>query len=160
MSLTAWIINGFAAIGLLAALYADRERGVRAVKRGLFSFFRILPTVLTIIVIIGLLLGFVPPETIRQFVGDQSGMAGVFLTGTIGSVLHIPSIVAFPLAASFLDMGATISIVAVFVTTLTMIGVVTLPLEVRELGWRFAALRNGLSFLGAILIAVVMGAIL
>lgn len=160
MSTTAWIINGLAAIGLLVALYADWDRGVMSLKRGLFSFARILPTVLTIVVIIGLLLGFVPPETLRQFVGNQSGVAGLFLTGAIGSVLHIPSIVAFPLAASFRDMGASTSIVAVFVTTLTMIGVVTLPLEVRELGWRFAALRNGLSFLGALLIAVVMGVIL
>ncbi len=57
-------------------------------------------------------------------------------------------------------MGASVSIIAAFITTLTMIGVVTLPLEVRELGWRFAALRNGLSFVGALLIAVVMGMIL
>lgn len=160
MSTTVLIINGIAVIGLLIAFYSDRERGIESLKRGLFSFVRILPTVLTIVVIIGLLLGFVPPETLRQFVGDQSGVGGLFLTGTLGSVLHIPAIVAFPLAASFQEMGASVSIVAVFVTTLTMIGVVTLPLEVRELGWRFAALRNGLSFVGAILIAVVMGAIL
>lgn len=160
MNATIWIINGFAVVGLLYALYTDRERGIRSLKRGLFAFVRILPTVLTIVVIIGLLLGFIPPETIRRFVGGQSGIAGLFATGAIGSVLHIPSIVAFPLAASFREMGASISIVAVFVTTLTMIGVVTLPLEVRELGWRFAALRNGLSFVGALLIAAAMGAIL
>lgn len=160
MNITVLIINGFAAIGLLVALYSDWNRGINSLKRGLFAFARILPTVLTIVVIIGLLLGFIPPDTIRQFVGDQSGIGGLFLTGTIGSVLHIPSIVAFPLAASFREMGATTAIVAVFVTTLTMIGVVTLPLEVRELGWRFAALRNGLGFIGAVLIAIVMGAVL
>lgn len=160
MNATVLFINGFAAVSLLFALYKDRERGIKSVKRGLMAFIRILPTVLTIIVLIGLLLGFVPPETLRQFVGEQSGMWGLLLTGTLGSVLHIPAIVAFPLAASFLEMGATISITAVFITTLTMIGIVTLPLEVRELGWRFAVLRNGLSFVGAILIAVLMGAIL
>lgn len=160
MSATVWVINGMAGIGLLIALYLDRERGIRSLKRGLDAFVRILPTVLVIVVIIGLLLGFVPPETIRQFVGDQSGPGGLLLTGAVGSVLHIPSIVAFPLAASFLEIGAPVSIVAVLVTTLTMIGVVTLPLEVRELGWRFAALRNGLSFVGALLIAIVMGVLL
>lgn len=160
MNATVLFINGFAAVSLLIALYTDWGRGIKSVKRGLMVFVRILPTVLTIIVIIGLLLGFVPPETLRRFVGGQSGIWGLFLTGTIGSVLHIPAIVAFPLAASFLEMGATVSITAVFITTLTMIGVVTLPLEVRELGWRFAILRNGLSFVGAILIAVLMGAIL
>ena len=160
MNATVLFINGFAAISLLFALYKDRERGIKSVKRGLMAFVRILPTVLTIIVLIGLLLGFVPPETLREFVGEQSGVWGLFLTGTLGSVLHIPAIVAFPLAASFLEIGATVSVTAVFITTLTMIGVVTLPLEVRELGWRFAILRNGLSFVGAVLIAIVMGAIL
>ncbi|WP_181691493.1 permease [Natronomonas sp. LN261] len=160
MNVTVLLVNGLAVIGLLAAMYTDRERGIDSIKRGLVSFVRILPTVLTIVVIIGLLLGFVPPETIRQFVGDRSGPVGVLLTAVVGSVLHIPSIVAFPLAASFLELGAPITVAAVFVTTLTMIGVVTLPLEVRELGWRFALLRNGVSFLGALLIAVLMGAIL
>lgn len=160
MNATVWIINGFAVSALLIALYRDWERGINSLKRGLFSFVRILPTVLTIVVIIGLLLGFVPPDMLRQVVGDQSGIGGLFLTGSIGSVLHIPAIVAFPLAASFQDMGAPVSIVAVFITTLTMIGIVTLPLEIRELGWRFAILRNGLSFVGAVLIALVMGWVL
>lgn len=160
MNLTVLLVNGIAVLGLLVALYHDRERGISSVKRGLGSFVRILPTVLTIVVIIGLLLGFVPPETIQQFVGERSGPLGILLTAVVGSVLHIPSLVAFPLVASFLDLGASITVAAVFITTLTMIGVVTLPLEIRELGWRFALLRNGVSFIGAILIAVLMGAIL
>ncbi len=107
MNVTVWLTNGFAVIGLLIALYSDWDRGIASLKRGLFSFVRILPTVLVIVVIIGLLLGFVPPETIQQFVGDRSGIGGLLLTGSIGSVLHIPSIVAFPLAASFQEMGAS-----------------------------------------------------
>lgn len=160
MNATVLLVNGLAALGLLVALYRDRNRGVNAVRRGLFAFVRILPTVLTIVVVIGLLLGFVPPETIQQFVGERSGPVGVLLTAGVGAVLHIPSIVAFPLAASFLELGASVTVTAVFITTLTMIGVVTLPLEVRELGWRFALLRNGASFVGALLVAVLMGAIL
>lgn len=160
MNATVLLVNGLAVIGLLVAILNDRERGIKSVKRGLFSFIRILPTVLTIIVIIGLLLGFVPPDTIQQFVGDQSGPIGLLVTAVAGSVLHIPSIVAFPLAASFLELGASVTVAAVFITTLTMIGIVTLPLEIRELGWRFALLRNGISFVGAVLIAIIMGAIL
>ena len=53
-----------------------------------------------------------------------------------------------------------VTAVAAFVTTLTMIGTVTLPLEARELGRRFALLRNGLSFVLAIIVALIMGAIL
>jgi hypothetical protein len=40
-----------------------------------------------------------------------------------------------------------------------MVGVVTFPLEQREFGFKFTATRNGLSFLFAIIIAMVMGVI-
>lgn len=160
MNATVLLVNGLAAIGLLAAAATDGERAVRSVRRGLFAFVRILPIVLVIVVIIGLFLGFVPPETIQRVVGGQTGRLGILLTAVIGSVLHIPSIVAFPLAASFLELGASITITAVFITTLTVIGVVTLPLEIRVLGWRFALLRNGASLVGALIVGVLMGLIL
>jgi uncharacterized membrane protein YraQ (UPF0718 family) len=47
-----------------------------------------------------------------------------------------------------------------FLTTLTMVGVVTYPLESREFGAQFALTRNVLSFISALMIAAVMGVIL
>jgi hypothetical protein len=41
-----------------------------------------------------------------------------------------------------------------------MIGTVTLPMEMKMLGKKFALLRNGLSFIMAVIIAIIMGAIL
>jgi len=41
-----------------------------------------------------------------------------------------------------------------------MIGVVTLPLEIKELGGRFAALRNGTSFAAALAISLLMGLVI
>lgn len=160
MSITAIFINLFALACFLYGVYRDKEKAVQSLKKAVFSFFKILPTVLIIIVIIGLMLGFVPPSEISRFVGEQSGVFGVLLVGVVGSILHIPSLVAFPLAASILDSGATITAVAAFITTLTMIGVVTLPLEIKTLGKKFALLRNGLSFIIALIIAFIIGVIL
>ncbi|MEA2043097.1 MAG: permease [Bacteroidota bacterium] len=124
------------------------------------SFFKILPVIFIIVLAIGLLLGFVPQEQISRFVGEQSGIGGVLLTGIAGALTHIPSLVSFPLGASLLESGASITSVAAFITTLTMIGTITLPLEIKELGKKMAILRNGLSFVIAIIIALIMGAIL
>ena len=74
--------------------------------------------------------------------------------------MHIPSLIAFPLAASLLKGGASITAAAAFITTLTMIGTVTLPLEIKELGKKVALLRNGISFIMAIIIALIMGVML
>jgi uncharacterized membrane protein YraQ (UPF0718 family) len=72
----------------------------------------------------------------------------------------MPAVVAFPLAASLLANGASVQSVAAFITTLTMIGVVTLPLEIKEFGRRMALLRNVFSAAAALAIALAMGALL
>jgi uncharacterized membrane protein YraQ (UPF0718 family) len=122
--------------------------------------FKILPTVFSIILLIGLLLTFIPKELITKIIGDKSGVSGTFAAALLGTVLHIPAIVAFPLVASLIEGGASISSVAAFITTLTMMGFVTLPLEIKEMGKKFALLRNGFSFLIAIIIALIIGVLL
>ena len=160
MSTTAVIINLLALGCLVFALIKDRGKTRQSVQVALKSFFRILPTVLLIIVIIGLLMAFLPPDQISRFVGEQAGFGGILTIAALGAVLHIPALVSYPLAASLLQSGASIAAVAAFITTLTMVGVVTLPLEIKELGKRIALLRNGLSFIIAIAIALIMGVIL
>lgn len=50
--------------------------------------------------------------------------------------------------------------VAAFITTLTMVGVVTAPGEVQQLGKKIALWRNVSGFVMALVIAVLMGAVL
>lgn len=160
MSTTAIIINLFALGCFIFALAKDKNKTKQALGIAVKSLIRILPTVFIIIVIIGLLMAFLPPDQIHRFIGEQAGLGGIFAIGALGAVLHIPALVSFPLAASLLQSGASIAAVAAFITTLTMISVVTLPLEIKELGKKMAFLRNGLSFIIAIAIALIMGAIL
>lgn len=160
MSSTVILINIFAIGCLVFAFLKDRVKTRQSVLVAVKSFFRILPTVLIIIIFIGLFLGFVPPSEISKIVGEQSGLGGVLLIAILGAILHIPALISFPLAASLIRSGASITAVAAFITTLTMIGTVTLPLEIKELGRKMALLRNGISFIVAILIALIMGAIL
>jgi uncharacterized membrane protein YraQ (UPF0718 family) len=160
MNVTALVVNGIAIAGVIAAFYRDRIKAIRSLKAAAVSFVRILPMVLIIVLLIGLLLGFVPPDQISRFVGEQSGIGGVLLVGVAGALMHIPALLSFPLAASLLESGATVTAVAAFITTLTMIGTITLPLEIQELGKRLALLRNGISFAVAIAIALLMGLIL
>ena len=160
MSFTFVFVNLFEFICLLLAFIKDREKTRHALVIALRSFLRILPMVIATIILIGLILGFVSKEQISEVIGEQAGIKGVLIIASLGAVLHIPSIISFPLAASLLRGGASVTSVAVFITTLTMIGIVTLPVEIRELGRKFAILRNSLSFIIAILIGLIMGRIL
>lgn len=160
MSKTAIIVNAIAFACLVISLSRDKEKTKRALLVALKSFFRLLPVVFSIIIIIGLLLGFVPPSRISEIIGEQAGFLGVLYTSILGAILHIPSLISFPLAASLLKGGASITSVAAFITTLTMIGMVTLHLEIKTLGKKFALLRNALAFVFAIIMALIMGALL
>ena len=160
MNTTALMINVFAFTCLFISFLNNKEKTKQSLRVSTKSFFRVLPIVFIIIIFIGLLLGFVPQNQISKIVGEQTGSWGVLVVALLGAVLHIPSLISFPLAGSLLESGASVTSVAVFITTLTMIGVVTLPLEIKVLGKKLALLRNGISFCIAIIIALIMGAIL
>ena len=160
MNLTVISINAIALICLAISLVKDRTKTVKALRAAMRSGMNLAPTLLGILVLIGLIMGFVSPETIGRVVGEGSGVVGVLTAGLLGSILHIPSLVSFPLGGSLLQSGASVTTVAVFITTLTMVGFVTLPMEIRVLGARFALVRNGLSLLAALLIGLLMGAVL
>ncbi|MFC1863724.1 permease [Thermodesulfobacteriota bacterium] len=160
MNATIIFINLFALFCLIFAFIRDRKKTKQSLGVAFKSFIKILPTVLIIIVVIGLLLTFVSPEQISRFIGEQAGFGGILAIAALGALLHIPAIISFPLAASLLQSGASTGAVAAFITTLTMIGVVTLPLEIKELGKKMAFLRNGLGLIIAVAIALIMGVIL
>lgn len=113
-----------------------------------------------ILFLIGLILTFIPPEAIKSVLGKSNLFLSTIISAIVGSITLIPAFVAFPLVGSFVDVGASIVPAVAFLTTLTMVGVVTFPLEKQEFGLKFAATRNILSFIFAVIIALTMGVIM
>ncbi len=99
-------------------------------------------------------------ETITKLVGSETGVVGIILAACIGSITLIPGFVAFPLAAALLKNGAGITQISAFVSTLMMVGIVTLPMEVKTFGKKVAIIRNVLAFAFSICVAFAMGMIL
>jgi len=160
MSSAVILINAAAAVCLVFAFFKNRRKTRRSIIVATRSFLRILPLVLMIIVMVGLFSSFIPPSEIMKFIGAQAGWSGILAIAALGAVLHIPALISYPLAAALLRSGAAIASVAAFITTLTMVGVVTLPLEIKELGIKLTLLRNSLSFILAVIIALIMGMVL
>lgn len=160
MSTTAIAINSIVGLALIVSLLKDRRKTWTALKVAWNATRRLAPAILAVILAIGLFLGFMPPSWIARTLGSQGGFLGVIIASFLGALLFIPAVLAFPMGASLLESGASVMSVAAFITTLTMVGFVFLPIEIKELGKRFAILRNGLSFVAAVIIAVIMGLIL
>ena len=155
--LTVIVINLIALAWLIYSIIKNKSKTKESLKIALKTFVKTLPMIIIIIILIGFLLGFLPPDIISRVVGEKAGILGVLVTAVLGSVLFIPALISFPLAASLLNGGASVMSVAAFITTLTMVGVVTLPLEIKEMGKKMTILRNILSFAFAIIIALIMG---
>lgn len=138
----------------------DKKKSMTALKKAWLSFENILPQFLTVILIIGLMLAILSPEFIAKLIGQQSGWLGMMIAAVIGSVTLIPGFVAFPLAAALLKGGAGFMQIAVFISTLMMVGIVTIPLEISYFGKKASILRNSLAFIFSFIVALVIGEVL
>jgi len=138
----------------------DRRKTLEGFKRGWKMFKNVLPPFLNILILVSLLLYFVPPSLISHYLGANSGVIGFSIAALVGSVTLIPGFVSYPIAAGLIQQGASYAVVATFMTTLMMVGVVTLPLEIRYFGRTVATMRNILNFVAAIIIGLLVGLIL
>ena len=146
-----WVI---AIILTLISLVKDKKKTVEGMMGNMLG------EIVAIIFIIGLVLTLIPPETIKQVLGSANTLTSTVISALVGSITLIPAFVAFPLVGSLVTVGASIVPAVAFLTTLTMVGMVTFPLEKKEFGMRFALTRNLMSFGFAIVIALTMGVIL
>lgn len=145
---------------LCFSFFKDRNKTRIALKKAWNSFANIIPAFAGIIALIGLVLTVLSPDLISKAVGENTGFLGMFLTSVIGAVTLIPAFIAFPMAGSILNSGAGIMQIAVFVSTLTMVGTVTAPLEAKYFGWKETFLRNGFSYIFSFIAALIMGVLL
>jgi len=120
-------------------------------------FIGILPAMLNVLILVSIFLYLVPESFIIKTLGKDSGFMGFIIAGLIGSIALIPGFISYPLAAVLIKGGVSYKIIAVFITTLMMVGVLTLPIEIKYFGVRASVVRNILSFIGALIIGVIMG---
>lgn len=154
------VIYCLAALGLMVSFVKDRGKTRASLKKAWKSFENILPQLLTILIVIGLALSILSPKVISDLIGANSGMIGTLTAALIGSITLIPGFVAFPLAAALLHSGAGYLQIAAFVSTLMMVGIVTLPMEMKIMGRPASIIRNVSAFVFSLIVAVVIGGIL
>lgn len=145
------------AILLMLSFFVDRGKTMVGLKKGVMMFLNILPALLIVLILVGVFLYAVPSHVLTAWLGRGTGWAGIVSAAFLGSISLIPGFIAFPLGAILVRSGVSYQVVAVFITTLMMVGILTLPLEAKYFGWKVSILRNALSFCGALLVGLLMG---
>jgi uncharacterized membrane protein YraQ (UPF0718 family) len=142
---------------VLASFLKDRQKTKKALMKAWKSFENIMPQFLGIFVLIGIVLAILNPQIISKIIGGSSGWLGVLLASLVGAITLIPGFIAFPLSAMLLQGGAGYMQIGAFISSLMMVGVVTLPLEIRYFGRKAALMRNLLAFVFSLFVAFVIG---
>jgi uncharacterized membrane protein YraQ (UPF0718 family) len=159
-----YIFNGaiylIAIIFLIISFIKSRQKTKNALIKAWNSFKNILPMLLGVVLLIGLMLSILDTKLISRIIGEKSGALGVLLASAVGSITLIPGFIAFPTAALLLAGGAGYVQIAAFVQTLMMVGIVTLPLEIKYFNKKVAILRNLISLVLSIGVAYSIGFIL
>ena len=94
---------------------------------------------------------------ISELIGESSGFIGVLIASVVGAITLIPGFIAFPTAALLLGSGAGLTQIAAFISSLMMVGIMTMPVEIQYFGKKASIMRNITAYLFSLLAAVIVG---
>ncbi len=143
--ITAFIILVIFAV--LASAYAY-GKGDGSLARGFAiarkTFIGIAPLLLVAFIMAGFIQVVIPPELIRSWLGQESGLKGILIGSIGGALLPGGPYVAFPIIASIFQAGAGMGTAVAFVAGWAMWGIANIPFELAMIGHRFMFLRLAL----------------
>ena len=131
----------------------EHKRIINSFAKVLKSFSTATPMFLGVILLMGLFQIFVTKEMISSVFTGQM-FRDTFIGTAIGSISAGHPITSYIIGGELLKGGVDLFAVTAFIVAWVTVGVVQFPAEASILGRRFATLRNLLSFILAILVAM------
>ncbi|RLD85803.1 MAG: hypothetical protein DRJ09_12475 [Bacteroidetes bacterium] len=137
----------------------DKKKTLKGIKKGVMMFLKILPVLMSVMILVSIVLYFVSENTLVKYLGSDAGMGAYVFAAVIGAVSIIPSFISYPLAGVLVKTGVSYSVISVFINALKMVGVLTIPIEAKFLGYKISILRNIFAFIGALIVGGLMALI-
>lgn len=136
------------------------EVGMKSASISVFQLIQMLLVVPPVFVLLGLLDVWIPRETMVKFMGENSGLKGMFLAFIIGSFAAGPLYGAFPIASVFMKKGVKFSNLMIFIGAWSTTKIPMLMFEMTYMGMKFALTRLAVDIPGIILIAFALNHVL
>lgn len=150
------ILYTIAIILISISFVKDRNKTKDALLKSWKMFRNLIPSMLSIMLFVGLSLSILTPSFISSIIGEKSGFIGIVYSAIIGSVALIPSFIVFPLGNTLVQNGAGLPQVAVLMSTLMSVGITTLPMEQKIFGRSFAYSRNASALLMSLIFSYII----
>lgn len=156
MGLETYIIYGVSFILLIISFLKDKEKTIKGLRKALKSFTKLMPVLIPLFLFVGIILTLITPTFISSILGENSGFLGYVIGMSVGSITFMSPFVAYPLGLELLENGAAYPQVAGFLVTLMSVGLVYFAMESKFFSKKAAIYRNLISFMGAIIVALVV----
>ncbi|MEH6976925.1 MULTISPECIES: hypothetical protein [Bacillus] len=150
------LLYSLAIILISISFVKDRNKTKDALLKSWKMFRNLIPSMLSIMLFVGLSLSILTPSFISSIIGEKSGFIGIVYSAIIGSVALIPSFVVFPLGNALVQNGAGLPQVAALMSTLMSVGITTLPMEQKIFGRSFAYSRNASALLMSLIFSYII----
>ncbi|RLG12873.1 MAG: hypothetical protein DRN71_05635 [Candidatus Nanohalarchaeota archaeon] len=153
----ALVFNAIVLVVFLVCYFTDKDKSVHALRLSVRSFERIGPVFVVVILFLVFVQGLFSGDAVFAYVSGVSGLWGYLVAAFVGAIVHVPLFITFPVSGQLLALGVNPGYIAVLITSLVMVHTFSMPIEIKELGLKFALLRNFLCLVFAIVIGVLMG---
>lgn len=140
------IMAVLAVIALIIGFRQGEGLYLKGINSAVKMIVEILPLLFFAFILAGMIQVLLPHELISRWIGDESGMRGIFIGTLAGAITPGGPYVSLPLVAGFLKAGAGIGTMVAFLTAWSLWAVARLPMEVGILGWKFTFVRLACSF--------------
>ena len=115
-------------------------------------FARVFPNILAVVLLSGFFIEFVHFEQLSGYLGGSMFADGLVGAG-VGSISIGNPLISYVLGGELLDQGISLLAVTSLLVSWVTVGSTQLPAEIQTFGARFALMRNGISFIFALIIA-------
>ena len=125
---------------------------ITSLKKTGKMLLRVFPNIFAVVLLSGLIMEFVPLDRLSEYLGGRFFSDGLVGAG-IGSISIGNPLVSYVLGGALLEQGISLMAVTALLVSWVTVGSIQLPAEIQTFGTRFALLRNGISFVFALIIA-------
>lgn len=152
-----WVLLALIIVGIVT--YFNYDLGSKAIKTTQMTLKEMLLIIPPIFILLGLLDTWVPKNTMVKYMGEKSGIKGIFLAFFIGSAAAGPLYGAFPIAAVFMKKGVKFSNVMIFIGAWSTTKIPMFIFELSSLGAPFALTRLLVNIPGIIIISYLLNSL-
>lgn len=137
----------------------EKPRFGQAIIQSIKPLWRSLPVIVGAVLLVSLANSIIPKSWYGALF-SQSAVLDSIVGSALGSVLLGNPITSYIIGGELLKQGVSIVAVTAFLVAWVTVGIVQLPAESIMLGKRFAIVRNVMSFVFAIIVAIVAAGVM